>query len=559
MTGSTTKAFDSFHGVFSPTVTRKRLLMALAVLFMTAATLGGVFFGVAQAQDADGAVNGLTLSSDSPSELTVSWDTPSPGPTDYRIDWAKSGESYQSYKVDEGHLYPEGTATSATITGLEAGAEYQVRLRARYHDGEHADSPWSGPWAEASLGVAAQPEPESGEEEVPEETPTEEPPAEETPTPEPAAGAITGLTLASDTPETLEVSWDTPSSDPTDYRVDWAKSGENYQSYKVDEGHAYPAGTATAVTITGLEAGAEYKARIRARYHDGEHADSPWSGPWAEASLRVAAEPEPESGEEEVPEEEVPEETPAPEPTAEPTPEPARGAPETITGLALSNVEPEQLKLRWNAAHPEPQDYRVMWARAEDSTPSWRDTGQNAYPETPSYTVTGLEAGVEYRVWVRARYDGRSGPFVKTTALVTSEQSGAEGAPAAPQIMGTATTAEGGVLLLWGDQDDDTITGYRVLRGPDADALAVIENDTQQKTTTYTDENSPAGQTHAYAVQARNAAGLSPLSNTLTASVPQNEEEPLIALRQQTVSSITLLESFLSPGVAASEDGHSKL
>ena len=423
MTGSTTKAFDSFHGVFSPTVTRKRLLMTLAVLFMTAATLGGVFFGVAQAQDADGAVNGLTLSSDSPSELTVSWDTPSPAPTDYRVDWAKSGESYQSYTVNEGHVYP--------------------------------------------------------------------------------------------------------------------------------------AGTATAVTITGLEAGAEYKARIRARYHDGEHADSPWSGPWAEASLRVAAEPEPESGEEEVPEKEVPEETPAPEPTAEPTPtpEPARGAPETITGLALSNVEPEQLKLRWNAAHPEPQDYRVMWARAEDSAPSWRDTGQNAYPETPSYTVTGLEAGVEYRVWVRARYDGRSGPFVKTTALVTSEQSGAEGAPAAPQIMGTVTTSEGGVLLLWGDQDDDTITGYRVLRGPDADALAVIENDTQQKTTTYTDENSPAGQTHAYAVQARNAAGLSPLSNTLTASVPQNEEEPR-ALRQQTVSSITLLESFMSPGVAATEDGH---
>ena len=423
MTGSTTKAFDSFHGVFSPTVTRKRLLMALAVLFMTAATLGGVFFGVAQAQDADGAVNGLTLSSDSPSELTVSWDTPSPGPTDYRIDWAKSGESYQSYKVDEGHVYPAGSITTVTITGLEAGADYQVRLRARYHDGEHADRPWSGPWAEASL--------------------------------------------------------------------------------------------------------------------------------------RVAAQPEPESGEEEVPEKEVPEETPAPEPTAEPTTEPAR-ARETITGLALSNVEPEQLKLRWNAAHPEPQDYRVMWARAEDSAPSWRDTGQNAYPETPSYTVTGLEAGVEYRVWVRARYDGRSGPFVKTTALVTSEQSGAEGAPAAPQIMGTATTSEGGVLLLWSDQDDDTITGYRVLRGPDADALAVIENDTQQKTTTHTDENPPAGQTHAYAVQARNAAGLSPLSNTRTATVPQNEEEePLIALRQQTVSSITLLEPVLSPGVAAAEDAHS--
>ena len=42
-------------------------------------------------------------------------------------------------------------------------------------------------------------------------------------------GAITGLTLTSDTPGTLTVSWEATSPTPTDYRVDWAESDEDYQ------------------------------------------------------------------------------------------------------------------------------------------------------------------------------------------------------------------------------------------------------------------------------------------------------------------------------------------
>ena len=41
-------------------------------------------------------------------------------------------------------------------------------------------------------------------------------------------GAITGLALTSDAPGTLTVSWDAASPTPTDYRVDWAKSDEDY-------------------------------------------------------------------------------------------------------------------------------------------------------------------------------------------------------------------------------------------------------------------------------------------------------------------------------------------
>ena len=336
-------------------------LPLLAALLLAAATFGGVFFGVAQAQDANGAINGLALSSDSPGELTVSWDMPSPAPSDYRVDWAKSGESYQSYKVDEGHVYPEGSLTTVTITDLEAGTEYKVRMRARYNQGEHADSPWSGPWQEASLTVAAEPTPE----------PTAEP------TEEPESGAIGSPTATDDNAGGLVIAWQAPQAPhdaPTDYRVNWARSVDDYPSYTEEHGNAHPA--TTTHTLEGLDRDTEYKIRIRARYSPNDRYDAHWSGPWTEITARVVSSP-------------------------------------------------------------------------------------------PS-------------------------------------------APAAPSLIGTAVTPKGHVTLLWLDPSDDSVTGYRVLRGPDADSLAVIEEDTGSTAISYTDTEPPAGQTYTYAVQARNARRAEP-------------------------------------------------
>ena len=44
---------------------------------------------------------------------------------------------------------------------------------------------------------------------------------------------------------------------------------------------------------------------------------------------------------------------------------------------------------------------------------------------------------------------------------------------------GTAVTPDSQVLLTWFNIDEDaSITGYQILRGPDADSLAIIEDDT---------------------------------------------------------------------------------
>ena len=237
-------------------------------------------------------------------------------------------------------------------------------------------------------------------------------------------GAITGLTLTSDTPGTLTVSWDAASPVPTDYRVDWAKSDEGYQSWKVDEGHLYPAETATTATITDLGHDTEYKIRMRARYYRGEHEGKSWGGPWVTATITVAGEPA---------------EAPTPEPAAEEEP---------------AEEEPVQQPPRDDPAQQPPRD----------------DPAQQPLPAAPSFINTAV--------------------------------------------------SEGQVLLSWSNPADDSITGYQILRGPDADSLVVIEDDTESSSTSYTDTAPPAGQTHTYGVKARNSAGLSP-AGTATATVPE--------------------------------------
>ena len=134
--------------------------LMVAVLLAAAATCLGIF-AVAQAQAANGAMTGVTLTSGSPGTLTVSWNTPSPAPTDYRLRWAPVGSDHLSWKntneTDRGNAYPAAAATSLTLSGLSEGTEFKVQARARYHKGEHKSSPWSGPWVEVQARVMSQP------------------------------------------------------------------------------------------------------------------------------------------------------------------------------------------------------------------------------------------------------------------------------------------------------------------------------------------------------------------------------------------------------------------
>ena len=343
-----------------------------------------------------------------------------------------------------------------------------------------------------------------------------------------ADGAIAGLTLTSTTAGTLTVSWDTASPTPTDYRVDWAKSTEDYQSWKVDEGHKYPDPSATTTTITDLSHDTEYKIRMRARYYKGEHMGKSWGGPWATATITVAREPA------------EPVQQP---PKEEPVQQPARDDPDspagTIDTLTTTDDDTGQLLLTWEAPaapNADPTDYHVNWGKSTEDYPADTAEAGNAHPTDTTLTLTVLEFDTDYNVRVRARYsDGENadspwnGPWTETTAQVKLPL------PAAPFIGAIAVSPDREVLLTWfNSEENNSITGYQVLRGPDTDSLAVIEDDTGSTSTSYTDTAPPAGQTHTYAVKARNASGLSPLSNTLTATVPA--AEVLIVARHESAS-----------------------
>ena len=136
---------------------------ALAVAVAAPVAGPAVLAGAQDAAEADaepGEVSGVRLWSDAAGELSIAWDEPDPAPTDYRVTWAPAGGDWLSFSADDeadrGNAYP--TATTLTLSGLGGGGGYKVRLRARYHDGDNALSPWSGPWTDAAqLRVRAAP------------------------------------------------------------------------------------------------------------------------------------------------------------------------------------------------------------------------------------------------------------------------------------------------------------------------------------------------------------------------------------------------------------------
>ena len=72
----------------------------------------------------------VTLSSTAPGVIAASWEAPAEAPADYRISWAKVGESYLTWTDLTGNAFP--TAASQTIADLEEGETYKVTVRARY-------------------------------------------------------------------------------------------------------------------------------------------------------------------------------------------------------------------------------------------------------------------------------------------------------------------------------------------------------------------------------------------------------------------------------------------
>ena len=133
-----------------------------------------------------------------------------------------------------------------------------------------------------------------------------------------------------------------------------------------------------------------------------------------------------------------------------------------------------------------------------------------------TYTLVAADAGKAIKVQVSFTDDAGNDEEITSAATAAVAEAEPAGPPPEPRNLTAVVNGDGHVVLSWEAPEDDSITGYQILRRRPTegeDTLLVYVEDTQSTATTYTDTNVTAGVQHAYRVRAINAAGASPVSN----------------------------------------------
>ena len=90
--------------------------------------------------------------------------------------------------------------------------------------------------------------------------------------------------------------------------------------------------------------------------------------------------------------------------------------------------------------------------------------------------------------------------------------------------------AHDAVSLSWDDPQDDSITGYQILRRDkdvhEAGDFQVHVEDTKSAAASYVDRDVAPEKRYVYRIKARNAAGLSPRSKNFNADTPPAPNSP---------------------------------
>ena len=126
------------------------VLIAALLLVAGMVLTGSGLAGTAEGQAERGAIPSLTLDSNEPGQLVITWETPDPVPTDYRIRWANTSMGFPSYNApnepERGNSHPAGDANTLTFDNLTPGENYKVQIRARYYNADRTVHERSGPW-----------------------------------------------------------------------------------------------------------------------------------------------------------------------------------------------------------------------------------------------------------------------------------------------------------------------------------------------------------------------------------------------------------------------------
>ena len=213
--------------------TPRRWLGGVVVLAAAAVAAGGVALAQASDRPWRAAVSGVVAAPGAAAGgVDVWWDAHPEGAVEYRVAWAPVGEGFRAASDSDWNVFT--ASVQVTLSGLEPGGSYQVRVRARF-DGR--GSRWSNtatveaaqasdrPWRAAVSGVVAAP------------------------------GAAAGG---------VDVWWDAHPEGAVEYRVAWAPVGEGFRAASDSDWNVFTA--SVQVTLSGLEPGGSYQVRVRALF-----------------------------------------------------------------------------------------------------------------------------------------------------------------------------------------------------------------------------------------------------------------------------------------------------
>ena len=204
------------------------------------------------------------------------------------------------------------------------------------------------------------------------------------------------------------------------------------------------------------------------------------------------------------------------------------------TGMTAGTVAHNSVTLTWD----EPNDDSITGYAVVRWTLGYNATGfvtiaADTGTADPSYTDETVEPENEYLYHVRAI--NTQGESKQSEWLRVHTPAAPDGQPpAAPQQVLNGAGHDM-VLLFWLDPQDDSITGYRILRADVVDGVqgefAILIEDTGNADTSYTDETVEAETSYVYRVLAINPDGVSEPSSDVEVrtNAPVGPEEPLRA------------------------------
>ncbi len=199
---------------------------------------------------------------------------------------------------------------------------------------------------------------------------------------------------------------------------------------------------------------------------------------------------------------------------------------------------------------------------------------QSGPPIDPSkdQTIEWLKATIDagtYYIKVEAAEDGATGYYLRfglAAAPAPVEPRQPEFPPAPPGAPHAllAAASHDSVQLLWQAPDDDTVTGYQVLRREvDADLpqeMAVLVEDTGSTDTQYTDNSVSAETAYEYQVKAINGSGAGEGSDTHQVTTPsdpdQEDDRPILPQSRQTELWSATLTVARSGQLGCFDNGH---